>query len=242
VVIARTSHKPVICDCETGFGEVRNLRRMVCEFEHAGMAGICIEDKRQPKRNSFLPGHRLADRFEFAAKIQTAKETQSTPDFVVLARLESLIAGTGMRDALRRGKLYAQAGADALVVHSKADTACEVLEFAARWHELGGTTPLVVIPTTYYSVHRSELSDAGIGAVIYANQALRAAARAMRSVLEDIVQLGTSAPLEQHLAPVAELFDITDEENVQQLDLRFRTAAEELRRQHASRLAVKAPA
>jgi phosphoenolpyruvate phosphomutase len=221
-VIVRASRLPVICDCDTGFGDVRMLRRVVAEFETAGAAAVCLEDKQYPKRNSYLPGQVLLDPWEFAAKVQIAKESQGASEFMVFARLESLIAGAGMHDALARGKLYADAGADALLVHSKAPTADEVLEFAANWHREGHETPLVVVPTTYAGTSSAELEAGGLDMVIYANQALRASVRAMTDVLNEIQRHGSSGPVEADLAPVSAIFGLTGEDAVREDEDRFR--------------------
>jgi phosphoenolpyruvate phosphomutase len=228
-VIVRASRLPVICDCDTGFGDIRALRRVISEFERAGAAAVCLEDKQHPKRNSFLPGHVLLDPWEFAAKIETAKETQRANDFLVFARLESLIAGAGMSDALARGKLYADAGADALVVHSKAATADEVLEFSSRWHDAGHETPLVVVPTTYASTSGTELEAGGLDMVIYANQALRASVRAMTDVLMGIQRHGSSGPVERDLAPVTAIFALTGEDAVKHDEEHFERLVDERR-------------
>jgi phosphoenolpyruvate phosphomutase len=223
-IIARASHLPVICDCDTGFGEMRTLRRMVPEFERAGVAAVCIEDKLYPKRNSFLPGQDLIDPWEFATKIQVAKESQRGPDFMVFARLESLIAGTGMEDAVTRAELYVDAGADTIVVHSKASTAREVCEFAEHWRSTGHTTSLAVLPTTYSDTTFQQLEAAGIAIVIYANQALRANLRATTSAFESIRALGSSGPIETDLAPITAVFDLTREADVHASDQDFAAA------------------
>lgn len=228
-VIARASRLPVICDCDTGFGGTRVLRRMVREFEAAGVAAVCIEDKRYPKRNSLLPGHVLLDPWEFAGRVQLAKESQREAEFMVFARVEALIAGAGMDDALDRGRLYAEAGADALVVHSKSPSADEVLQFAASWRDAGQRTPLVVVPTTYFHTTTSELEAGGVAMVIYANQALRASVRAMIETVASIERNGGSGPVEETLAPAELIFDLTREEDLQREDTRFQALVAEQR-------------
>lgn len=230
--IVGASRLPVIADCDTGFGEVRNLRRTVSEFEHAGAAAICIEDKIYPKRNSFGPddGQTLIDAYEFATKIRAAKETQRFADFMVIARLESFIAGETIDSALHRGELYVAAGADALVVHSKAQTPAQVTDFAAEWRERGHTAPLIAIPTTYNEVTAQELESAGFSMVIYANQVLRAAVGAMEQTMRDIVDAGSSRPVESTIPSVASVFELTGEEEISRYDQWFSQAVEEARR------------
>lgn len=207
-VMNEASGLPVIADCDTGFGGVNNVVRMVRQYERTGIAAVCIEDKNFPKRNSFLPGQVLADPHEFAARIAAAKRAQTDPDFMVIARLESLIANQGLENALFRGRLYSEAGADAILIHSKAKTFDEIRAFSARWHLEGPKKPLVVVPTTYYSVTRAELESCGIQMAIYANQALRAAITAMTQALGSIIAEGTSAPIEGQIAPLKHVFSL----------------------------------
>jgi phosphoenolpyruvate phosphomutase len=230
--IVGASRLPVIADCDTGFGEVRNLRRTVTEFEHAGVAAICIEDKIYPKRNSFGPddGQTLIDAYEFATKIRAAKETQRLADFMVIARLESLIAGETVESALLRGELYVAAGADALVVHSKAQTPVQVTEFAAAWRERAHAAPLIAIPTTYNEVTAEELTDAGFSMVIYANQVLRAAVGAMEQTMREIVNAGSSLPVESAIPSVASVFELTGEDEISRYDQWFSETVEEARK------------
>ncbi len=229
-IIVRSSTLPVIADCDTGFGEVRNLRRLVQEFELAGVAAICIEDKLYPKRNSFLPGQELIDPCEFAMKLRLAKVTQLDPNFLVIARVESLLAGKPVEEALRRARLYVEAGADAIVIHSKSDQPDEVLDFARVWKAERQQIPLIVIPTTYTGVTLTELESAGIAMVIYANQGLRAAVYAMEATLSAIVESGSSESVEPQLAPLAHLFELTEEDEVDRCDSWFTDALERIRR------------
>ena len=197
---------PVLADCDSGFGGVGNVTHMVCSYEERGVAGVCIEDKLFPKLNSFVNGHQeLAPVGDFAAKIVAATEARSDPDFVVVARIEALIAGAGMDEALRRAAVYERAGADALVIHSKRDVPDEVYEFAERYT---GSLPVIVIPTTYPAVTTGDLRRRGIDAVIYANQSLRAAIRAMRDVMERIAVSGSTAPVEAEIAPLRDVFGL----------------------------------
>ena len=207
MVMERASSLPVVADCDTGFGGIDNVVRMVRLYERAGIAAVCIEDKQFPKRNSFLEGHELADPDEFATRVAAAKEAQADPDFVVIARLESLIAGAGLDDALARASAYADAGADAILVHSKARTADEVIAFATRWR-LREPTPLVAVPTTYYEASAGTLAAAGFRVVIYANQALRATIAAVDSALATLAESDSSAELEEQIASIPDVFDL----------------------------------
>jgi 2-methylisocitrate lyase-like PEP mutase family enzyme len=231
-LIVGASGLPVIADCDTGFGEVRNLRRTVAEFEHAGVAAVCIEDKLYPKRNSFGPSgeQRLIDPYEFATKVRAAKETQRSADLMIVARLESLIAGETVEAALARAQLYVAAGADALVVHSKAKTPEQVIEFAAAWKGQGQEIPLIAIPTTYSEVSAEELQRAGFSMAIYANQSLRAAVGAMEETMRRIVGAGSSQPVESSIPSVASIFELTGEDEISRYDEWFSQTTEEARR------------
>ncbi len=210
---------PVVCDCDTGYGNASNVMHMVKKYEAAGLAAVVIEDKRFPKVNSFIPGRQeLAPIEEFVGKIEAAKAAQQTADFMVFARLEALIAGWGIQEALRRADAYAKAGADGLVVHSKAPKPDEVFTFAKRWQ---GGIPLVVIPTTYYEVTAEELSARGFRMVIYANHGLRAAIRAMDEVFRVIHETGSTAAVEPRIASLTEVFDLQGMVDLAEEEKRF---------------------
>ena len=222
---ASTMHKastlPVIADCDAGFGDANNVMRMIREYGHAGIAAVCIEDKDYPKRNSFREGHTLADPHAFANKITAARMATTDSDVLVIARLESLIVGAGLDDAMLRARMYAKAGADAIVIHSKAKCADEVCSFARSWMDAGEALPVIAIPTAYPQITCSELYEAGISAVIYANQALRAAVSAMRSAFREIAASGSSARLEPTIATVADILDLIGTAEVEDIDRRF---------------------
>ncbi|KOV63458.1 isocitrate lyase/phosphoenolpyruvate mutase family protein [Streptomyces sp. MMG1121] len=195
---------PVLADCDSGFGGVGNVAHMVRSYESRGLAGVCIEDKQFPKLNSFVEGHQdLAPVGDFAAKITAAKEARRDEDFVVVARIEALIAGAGMDEALRRAAVYEAAGADALLIHSKRATPDEVYAFRAAYD---GALPVIVVPTTYPQVTAAELAERGFGAVIYANQGLRASITAMRDVLAQIGAAGSTLAVEESIAGLKDVF------------------------------------
>lgn len=141
---------PIMVDADTGYGNFNNVRRLVAKLEQRGVSAMCIEDKLFPKTNSFIDGESqpLTNVDEFCGKIKAAKDVQQDPDFCVVARTESFIAGRGLTEALKRAEAYYRAGADAILVHSKISTADEVLAFMTEWRN---TCPIVVVPTTYYS-------------------------------------------------------------------------------------------
>ncbi|MEV7004927.1 phosphoenolpyruvate mutase [Streptosporangium sp. NPDC051022] len=197
---------PVLADCDSGFGNVNNVIHMVRAYEARGIAGVCIEDKQFPKLNSFLDGNQdLAPVADFAAKIQAAVECRRDEDLVVVARLEALIAGLGLDEALRRAEVYEEAGADALLIHSKRTDPGEVFTFREAYT---GALPVIVVPTTYNRVTVAELAERGFAMAIYANHALRSSVRAMRETLTKILRDGTTYNVEEDIAPLKEVFDL----------------------------------
>ncbi|WP_306368975.1 isocitrate lyase/phosphoenolpyruvate mutase family protein [Nocardiopsis sp. CC223A] len=195
---------PLLADCDSGYGGVGNVVHMVRSYEARGVAGVCVEDKRFPKLNSFVEGDQeLAPLDDFAAKIRAATETRE--ELVVVARLEALISGRGMAEALRRAEVYERAGADALLIHSKIAEPDEVYAFREAYD---GDLPVVVVPTTYNRVTAVELEERGFAMAIYANHALRSAIRAMRETLHRIIDDGTTFHIEPEIAPLKEVFDL----------------------------------
>ena len=214
----RAADVPVIADCDSGFGDANVVRNMIRRYEDAGIAAVCIEDKALPKRNSFVPRQALADPYEFATKLMVAKSALRRSKMLVIARVEALVAGAGEEEALRRAHLYQESGADAIMIHSKACTPAEVLGFAQRWPGRPSGVPLLVSPTTYPCVDVADLERAGIAAVIYSNQALRAAHRAIEYILQKLLNEGTTAGVEQHLTTIEELFEVIGMLEVQMTD------------------------
>ncbi len=137
---------PILLDGDTGYGNFNTVRRLVRKLEQKTIAGLCIEDKLFPKTNSFIGGERqpLADIEEFCGKIKAAKDMQMYEDFVVVARTEAFIAGWGLDEALRRARAYAEAGADAILVHSKLRNPKDLFAFLEKWNR---ERPIVIVPT-----------------------------------------------------------------------------------------------
>jgi phosphoenolpyruvate phosphomutase len=200
---------PVIADCDTGFGNAVNVIRTVQAFERAGVAGVCIEDNVFPKRCSFYPGvkRQLADVDEQALKLGAAIDARSSSDFLVIARTEALIAGWGLEEALRRGRGYADAGADAILIHSNQSTVDDVAKFAEYWDRL---TPLVCVPTTYNKATVDDLSRIGFKIVIFANQGLRASIRAVQDTLATIRQTGRASAVDDRIVPLSEVYRLVN--------------------------------
>ena len=196
---------PILLDGDTGYGNFNNMRRLVKKLEQRRIAGVCIEDKQFPKTNSFIQGERqpLANVDEFCGKIKAGKDSQQDPDFVIIARLEALIAGWGMSEALRRAEAYHAAGADGILIHSKLSRPGEILEFAREW---AGRSPLVIVPTTYYSTPTDVFRETGISMVIWANHMIRAAVAAMEKVSKEIHDQESVANVEDSIATVKRIF------------------------------------
>ncbi|MFF2745970.1 isocitrate lyase/phosphoenolpyruvate mutase family protein [Kitasatospora sp. NPDC058048] len=214
VRIRRASSLPVIADVDAGFGDVNVVRRMVGLYEAEGIDAVCIEDKQYPKRNSFLDGHLLEEPLTFARKIEAAKAAQRGESFMVVARLESLIAGAGMEDALSRAVLYAKAGADAILVHSKERRPDEIAEFCARAGDAGLELPLFAVPTTYHATTVESLHVMGIAVMIYANQLIRGSVTAMEEVLTSLARTSSTTEMEDQIVPVKRLFDLVGTERL----------------------------
>ncbi|CAB3800360.1 phosphoenolpyruvate mutase [Pararobbsia alpina] len=203
--MADASDLPILLDGDTGYGNFNNMRRLVRKLEQRGIAGVCIEDKQFPKTNSFIGGERqpLAEIDEFCGKIKAGKDSQDDSDFCVVARVEALIAGWGMEEALKRAEAYRRAGADAILIHSKLSRPDEILAFA---HEWAGRGSLVIVPTKYYSTPTDVFRKAGISTVIWANHLIRGAASAMQSVAQEIHDSETLVHVEDRVASVDEIF------------------------------------
>ena len=194
---------PVVADCDTGFGNSNNVIQMVKKYEAAGIAGVCIEDKLFPKVNSYIPGRQeLAPIPEFVGKIMAGKSAQRTENFMIFARVEALIAGLGQEEALKRAKAYADAGADAILIHSKQKTSDEIIKFVKSWNNY---KPLIIVPTSYPCLKEEQMKELGIKMVIYANHGLRASIKNINETLAHINKYGI-ADIDDKIAPMSSVF------------------------------------
>ena len=218
--IAEAVSIPIIADCDTGYGNALNVMRTVNDRERAGVAAICIEDNVYPKRCSFYAGVRreLIPIEEHCGKIQAAKAAQTVPEFLVIARTEALIAGWGQDEALKRAQAYADAGADAVLIHSKSPTFDELRTVAKRW---SGQVPLVVVPTIFDGVTAAELEEAGFKIVIYANQMVRASIRAMRDALDVIKQDTRPGSVNDRIVKLKEVYEIVGVPQMEEDEKKF---------------------
>lgn len=196
---------PILLDGDTGYGNFNNVRRLVRKLEQRNVAGVCIEDKLFPKTNSLLEGGReeLADPAEFAGKIKAAKDTQLDPDFCIVARVESFIAGHGLETTLERAHAYTDAGADAVLIHSKLGVPDQIVQFMDRWDK---ACPVVIVPTTYFRTPTRLFQDIGVSLVIWANHLMRASVAAMQQSAAKIFSNESILPVERDIVPVREVF------------------------------------
>ena len=205
--MSSTCEIPIIADCDTGYGGPSNVRHMVRKYENAGISSICIEDKTFPKQNSLLENGKndLLSEKEFVAKILAAKEARNDKNFIIIARVEALISGAGMNEALKRATAYENAGADAILIHSKQKTPDEIFEFVDSWK---GSAPIVVVPTTYDGVKISELQSHKIKMIIYANQTLRATHIAMNRLLQKLINAEHISDVKDQISTMQDIFDL----------------------------------
>ncbi len=211
--VLEVSTKPIVYDGDTG-GLVEHLVYTVRTLERMGVSAIIIEDKNGLKKNSLL-GTEVSQSQEtienFSEKIRAAKNSLVTEHFMIIARIESLVLGKGMADALKRAKAYIQAGADGIFISSKEKTSAELLDFCKKFKKLGKDIPLVVVPSTYDSVYEHELEKAGVNMVIYANQLLRSAYPAMKKVAESILLNGRAKEAsDEHCISIKDILNLIE--------------------------------
>ncbi|GAB4294785.1 MAG: hypothetical protein Kow0098_16580 [Ignavibacteriaceae bacterium] len=211
---------PILVDADTGYGNFNNVRRLVRKLEQRQIAAMCIEDKLFPKTNSFINGEAqaLADIREFSGKIKAAKDTQSDPDFCVVARIEALIAGWGMEEALKRAGSYADAGADAILIHSKQSTADQVFTFMKHWNN---KRPVVIVPTMYFNTPTDEFRKAGVSLVIWANHLLRSSVKAMKETAAEIFNNESLSSVENKIVSVKEIFRIQNADELKEAEKKY---------------------
>ena len=211
---------PILLDGDTGYGNFNNMRRLVRKLEQSDIAGVCIEDKVFPKTNSFIDGELqpLADVEEFSGKIKAGKDSQHDSDFCIVARVEALIAGWGMTEAIKRAEAYRLAGADAILIHSKLSKPDEVLEFAREWDN---RSPLVIVPTKYYSTPTEVFEEANISLVIWANHIIRSSIEAMESASKEIFAQRAVVDVEDKIATVDKIFSLQGADELSRAQERY---------------------
>jgi phosphoenolpyruvate mutase len=199
--------KPIIFDADTG-GKVEHFRHTVRTLERNGVSAVIIEDKTGLKQNSLLGlsvTQVQADPDDFADKISSGKKIQTTSEFMIIARIESLVLESGMDDAIDRARKYLNAGADGIMIHSKSSEADEVLFFAKEYKKFSDGQALVVVPTTFNKITDKELFKAGFNIVIYANHLLRSTYPSMVRTAESILNSGRTLEISNELWPVKDI-------------------------------------
>jgi phosphoenolpyruvate phosphomutase len=211
---------PILLDGDTGYGNFNNMRRLVTKLEQRGVGGVCIEDKIFPKTNSFLRGDRqpLAEIDEFAGKIKAGKDIQKDDDFLIIARVEAFIAGWGLKEALLRAEAYRQAGADAILIHSKLSNSSEVFSFIKEWDN---RSPIVLVPTKYYTTPTNDFRKNNVSMVIWANHLIRGSVKKMQEIAEQIHSDENLLSAEDTIVPVKEIFRLQDDQEIAEAEKRY---------------------
>ena len=204
--------KPIIFDGDTG-GLIEHFVYTVRSLERMGVSAVIVEDKTGLKKNSLFGTEvkQTQDTIEhFSQKIAAGKKVQLTDDFMIIARIESLILEKGMEDALARAKAYVKAGADGIMIHSRKKDPAEIFAFCDAFRTFDTTTPIVVVPTSFNSVTEAELASHGVNIVIYANQLTRSAFPAMQQTAEDILRYHRAQEVDARLMPIKKIITLID--------------------------------
>lgn len=211
--IMEVTTKPIIFDGDTG-GQIEHFVYTVRSLERMGVSAIIIEDKTGLKKNSLFGTEviQTQDTIEhFCEKIQAGKKVQLTDDFMIIARIESLILEQGMEDAIDRAKAYVKAGADGIMIHSRKKNPDEILEFCDEFRAINKQIPIVVVPSSYNSITEEELAEHGVNIVIYANQLTRSAFPAMEQTAKDILKYHRAKEVDDRLMPIKDIISLIEE-------------------------------
>ncbi|MBC8542404.1 phosphoenolpyruvate mutase [Bianquea renquensis] len=211
--VMEVTTKPIIFDGDTG-GLTEHFVYTVRSLERMGVSAVIIEDKTGLKKNSLFGTEveQVQDTIEhFSEKIAAGKKVQLTDDFMIIARIESLILDQGMDDAMNRAMSYVKAGADGIMIHSRKKSPDEILEFCDRFRLEDKETPIVVVPSSFNSVKESELAEHGVNIVIYANQLTRSAFPAMEQTARDILKYHRALEVDSRLMPIKDIISLIDE-------------------------------
>ena len=208
--ILEVTTKPVIYDADTG-GHPEHFQYTVKTLERLGVSALIVEDKTGLKKNSLL-GNDVEQTQEsiqsFSEKIAAGKRAQATDEFMIIARVESLILDKGIPDALERAQAYINAGADGIMIHSRRKSPDEILEFCERYSRIANRKYLVAVPSSYSQVTELELQEKGVDVVIYANHLLRSAYPAMLRTAQQILESGRSKEAEENLMSISEILEL----------------------------------
>ncbi len=211
--IMEVTTKPIIFDGDTG-GLTEHFVYTVRSLERMGVSAVIIEDKKGLKKNSLFGTEveqTQATIEEFSAKIKAGKKAQLTDDFMIIARIESLILEKGMEDALERAEAFTKAGADGIMIHSRKKDPDEILEFCDRFRVEDKETPIVVVPSSFNVITEEELAEHGVNIVIYANQLTRSAFPAMQQTARDILKYHRAKEVDERLMPIKDIITLIDE-------------------------------
>ncbi len=211
--ITEVTTKPIIFDGDTG-GLTEHFVYTVRTLERLGVSAVIIEDKKGLKKNSLFgteAEQTQATIEEMSTKIAAGKKAQLTDDFMIIARIESLILEKGMDDALVRAKAFVAAGADGIMIHSRKKEPDEILEFCDKFRESDRRTPIVVVPSSFNTITEAELAEHGVNIVIYANQLTRSAFPAMQQTAEDILKYHRAKEVDDRLMPIKQIITLIDE-------------------------------
>ena len=211
--ITEVTTKPIIFDGDTG-GLTEHFVYTVRSLERMGVSAVIIEDKKGLKKNSLFGTEveqTQATIEEFSEKIRAGKNAQLTDDFMIIARIESLILEKGMEDALKRAFAFVEAGADGIMIHSRKKDPAEILEFCDKFRAENKTTPIVVVPSSFNTITEEELAEHGVNIVIYANQLTRAAFPAMQQTAEDILKYHRAKEVDDRLMSIKNIITLIDE-------------------------------
>lgn len=211
--ITEVTTKPIIFDGDTG-GLTEHFVYTVRSLERLGVSAVIIEDKKGLKKNSLFGTEveqTQASIEEFSEKIAAGKKAQLTDDFMIIARIESLILERGMEDALKRAAAFVKAGADGIMIHSRKKDPAEILEFCDKFRAEDKHTPIVVVPSSFNTITEAELAEHGVNIVIYANQLTRSAFPAMQKTAEDILKYHRAKEVDDRLMSIKEIITLIDE-------------------------------
>ncbi|MFZ1617773.1 MAG: isocitrate lyase/phosphoenolpyruvate mutase family protein [Flavobacteriales bacterium] len=203
-LLNRTCNLPIIADCNSGYGSLNNLIRMVREYEQCGISAICIEDQVFPKKNSlYSSDHDLEQQNAFCEKLKLAVETRKDSNFLIIARIEALIAGFGVNEAIKRAHAYKLAGADVIAIHSKSKNSDEIEHFLEIW---ASEAPVMIIPSTYY-FSDNLIQAHNVSMVVYANQVIRSIIPSIKLLLSQLSENPNEIKIPTHnIADLEQIF------------------------------------
>ncbi len=211
--VMEVTTKPIIFDGDTG-GLTEHFVYTVRSLERMGVSAVIIEDKTGLKKNSLFGTEvkqTQASIEEFSAKIAAGKRAQLSDDFMIIARIESLILEQGMEDALERARAFVKAGADGIMIHSRKKEPDEILKFCDKFRLGDESTPIVVVPSSFNTITEEELAEHGVNICIYANQLLRAAFPAMENAAKSILKHHRAKEIDSELMSIKQIITLIDE-------------------------------